>query len=75
MVAVPADKPVTDPDVPTVATVEAPELQTPPGELSLSKDAEETHTASAPEIDPEPGSGSTVTTAVAKAVPQALETE
>lgn len=74
MVVVPSDTPATSPDVLIVAIPVALLLQVPPEMPSLSKLVEVGHTISVPVIAPAFGSGFTVITCVAAAVPQLLVT-
>ena len=74
MVAVPADTPVTMPVLPTVATVVAVLLHTPPVVASLNPVVAPAQTIAVPVIVPADGKGLTVTTLIAAAVPQPLVT-
>ena len=67
----PADTPVTTPDVEfTVATLVVALLHTPPGIDSVNDCVAPTHTVPAPEIIPIAGNGLTVTGVVADVAPQ-----
>lgn len=74
MVVVPADTPVTEPDVPTVATPGADDDQVPPEMPSASDILLATHTDEEPVMAPAVGNGLTVMFWVAYAVPQLLVT-
>ena len=74
MVAVPAATPVTMPVLPTVATVVAVLLHAPPVVASLNPVVDPAQTIAVSVIVPADGSGLTVTTLIAAAVPQPLVT-
>ena len=74
MVVVPADTPVTEPDVPTVATPGADDDQVPPEIPSARDILLATHTDEEPVMAPAFGAGLTVMFCVAYAVPQLLVT-
>ena len=71
---VPKDTPVSNPEVPIVATPVAVLLHVPPAVPSLSKLVEVGQTIVVPVMVPASGKGFTVTTCVAAAVPQLLVT-
>lgn len=74
MTTVPAATPPTIPPL-TVATDVLLLLQAPPGERSVSVVVAPAQTLATPDTEPAVGSGFTVTTDVATAVPQLFDTE
>lgn len=74
IVAVPTDAPLTKPELLTVTIDVAVLLHTPPMAASLKRAVDETQTIAVPVIEPDTGSGFTVTTVVVTEVPQLLVT-
>ena len=74
MVVVPADTPVTEPGIETVATEVLDDIQEPPAEASDSVMDEPTQTEAEPDMAPTVGVGLMVTVYVAVADPHELLT-
>ena len=70
IVVVPEVRPLTTPEVPTVATMVLVLLHAPPVAASANAVDKPAHTVAVPVIVPAPGAGLTVTTIVAATVPQ-----